>query len=367
MDAESRALLQLSLVPGIGPRNAARLLDRFGSATQLLAADAKRLTDEAGLRPDLAADIGNSLWAAAADKQLTLCDQRGIAWIARSDTRYPQPLRTIADPPIGLFVRGRLLPEDTLAIAIVGTRHATHYGRKQAKRLAASLSAAGITVVSGLARGIDGEAHRGTLAAGGRTLAVLAGGLDDVYPPEHVQLADQVAASGALLGEMPLGTRPRRGAFPRRNRLISGLAMGVIVVESGRRSGALITVRHAIDQNREVWAVPGPVDSRMSRGPHQLIRDGAGLVETVEDVLDQLGHLSESTVAADGRTVRHPAELQLNDTERQVLDAVGLQPTGLAEVIQRSGLPTPRVLATVSVLEIKHLIRRLSGNQVVRL
>ena len=221
-------------------------------------------------------------------------------------------------------------------------------------------------LISGLARGIDGAAHRATIQAGGRTLAVLGSGLLNIYPSENSDLANEISQQGALLSESPTEGKPKRGAFPRRNRIITGLSHGVIIVEAGERSGALISARHAMEQGREVFAVPGRVDNRMSRGCHQLLRDGAKLVETVEDVLEELGPLFQATTDSTGREVHHPVELQLNDQERKVLDAIGSDPKAIDELIVDCGLPIHRVLATISVLEMKHLVRRLSGTQIVR-
>ena len=266
-----------------------------------------------------------------------------------------------------LYTQGTLLPQDEMAIAIVGTRHATHYGRNQARRLAAGLSRAGLTVVSGLARGIDAEAHQAALAANGRTIAVLGSGLLEIYPSENQELAHRVTQNGALVSECPTLAKPCKGAFPRRNRIVTGLCQGVIVVEAGDRSGALISARLAMEQGREVFAVPGPADSRTSRGCHQLIRDGAKLVADPEDVLEELGPMFQSTTDAKGREVHHPAELQLNDQERSVLDAIRSDSTTIEEVVEACELPVHRVLSTLSVLEMRRLIRRLSGMQVVRL
>jgi DNA processing protein len=274
----------------------------------------------------------------------------------------------LPDPPGVLFVRGQLQPSDALAIAIVGSRHATHYGLQQAERIAGSLVRAGYTVVSGLARGIDAAAHRGALAAGGRTIAVLASGVQNVYPPEHVQLSAEVAAHGAVISEAPPRAAPLGGMFPQRNRIISGLSLGVLVVEASKRSGALITARHAMEQGRDVFAVPGLVTSRMSHGCHQLIRDGAKLVETVDDILEELGPLpAAAPTRDDGREIHHPAELLLNELEQQVLTAVPTEATVIDRVIATSNLPAPQVLATLSVLEMRRLVRRVSGNSVMRL
>jgi DNA processing protein len=236
----------------------------------------------------------------------------------------------------------------------------------QAERLAASLSRAGFTIISGLARGIDAAAHRGALAAGGRTIAVLGSGLLNIYPPEHAQLAAEVCGQGALVTEVPPRAAPTAGAFPQRNRIISGMCLGVVVVEASTTSGALITARLANEQGREVFAVPGRVDSRLSHGCHRLLRDGAKLVETADDVLDELGPLVERTSAADGQSVQHPAELQLNEIEKRVLAAIGDDTTPIDAVVTATELATPQVLATLSALEIRRLVRRVSGSTVRR-
>ncbi len=303
------------------------------------------------------------------ETELALCREHKIDILLEGDEAYPRQLLEIHDPPGLLFLRGEFLPQDAVSIGIVGSRHGTPYGKTTAERLAGGLARAGLTVVSGLARGIDAAAHRGALDAGGRTIAVLASGVLEIYPPEHKRLADEVAASGTVISEAPPQSKPLPGTFPQRNRIISGLSLGVIVVEATQRSGALITARHAMEQNREVFAVPGRVDQRTSQGCHQLIRDGARLVESVDDVLEELGPLVAATPINTGdgqRTLRHPAELVLNEQERQVLDAVGVDPTSIDTVVTASGLPVARVLSTISVLEMRSLIRRVSGNLVAR-
>jgi DNA processing protein len=366
-DEELIDTLRLVLVPGVGPRTRQSLLERFGAARAVLAAAPSALREVQGVGPKLTQNILRAGETLDVAEEIALCRQGGIDILIESDPRYPRMLREIPDPPGVLFVRGSLKPADTLAIGIVGTRHATQYGLRMAERLAGSLSRAGLTIVSGLARGIDAAAHRGALAAGGRTLGVLASGVLNIYPPEHEQLAAEVAACGALLSEQPARSAPLAGTFPQRNRIISGLSLGVIVIEAAERSGALITARHAMEQGREVFAVPGNVDSRMSRGCHRLIRDGAKLVESAEDVLEELGPLVESTPRDDGQVVRHPAELLLNETEQQVLAAISTESTPIDQVVVESGLPVASVLATLSVLEIRHLVRRLSGSTVARI
>ena len=287
--------------------------------------------------------------------------------IARGDPRYPPPLLETPDPPALLYARGTFEPRDQLAIALVGSRRCTSYGMRIAERLASSLARTGFTIVSGLARGIDAAAHRGALKAGGRTIAVLANGLEQVYPPEHAELAGEIARRGVVLSELPMRQGPLAGLFPQRNRIISGLCLGVVVVEAAPRSGSLSTAHHAMEQNREVFAVPGPVDSLASRGCHRLIRDGARLVETVDDILEELGPLvREVHTAPDETPVRHPAELCLSDQERSLLGQLDNHPVGVDELITRTSLTASQVLATLSVLELKRLVRRLPGHQFVR-
>jgi DNA processing protein len=358
--------LRLAMVQGVGPRIRRALLERFGSARAVLAAAPSELREVQGVGPKLARGIADAVEQIDAEQEIVTCREHRIEILTESHPGYPRMLREIHDPPGVLFVRGTLKGEDALAIGMVGTRHATQYGLRQAERLAGGLARAGLTVVSGLARGIDAAAHRGALEAGGRTLAVLASGVLSVYPPEHEKLAEEVAAHGALLSESPVEAKPLGGTFPQRNRLISGLCLGVIVVEAPQRSGALITARHAMEQGREVFAVPGRVDGRTARGCHQLIRDGAKLVETADDVLEELGPLVEAAPRTTGPPIHHPAELMLNELEQAVLSTVGEDPTSIDQIVAASGLPVQRVLATISVLEMRRLVRRTSGSTVVR-
>lgn len=359
-------IVRLALVSGVGPRHRQDLLVRFGSAAAVLAASSTELQSVNGIGPKIAARIAAAHKEVDAEAELALAAEHGIDVLTEADDAYPRALRQIHDPPGVLFRRGTFMPHDELAIAIVGTRHATRYGLTQAERLAGSLARVGFTIVSGLARGIDAAAHRGALDAGGRTVAVLGSGLLNIYPPEHESLAHDVAASGCLLSESPPRMVPLSGAFPQRNRIISGLSVGTIVVEAADRSGALITARHAYEQGREVFAVPGPIDSRLSRGCHALIKDGAKLVESIDDVLAELGPLAENIARDDGSIVTRPAELLLNEIEQQVLQAIDGMPTSLDAVATACELPIHRVLSTVSVLEMRRLVRRVSGAQVVR-
>ncbi len=365
-DAELIDTVRLSLVDGVGPRIRRRLLDRFGDPRAALAAAPSELREVEGVGAKLTERIIRAANEIDAEGEIAYCCDRGIAILTEAHAEYPRTLREIPDPPGLLFVRGSLKPADALAIGIVGTRHGTAYGLRQAERLAASLARAGLTIISGLARGIDAAAHRGALGAGGRTLGILASGVLNIYPPEHDKLADQVAEHGAVISEQPPRSAPLAGTFPQRNRIISGMSLGVIVVEAAERSGALITARHAVEQGRDVFAVPGNVDSRASRGCHRLLRDGAILVESADDVLEALGPLVEAAPRDDGRTVHHPAELLLNDIEQKVLDSIRGEATSIDEIVVQCGLPVPQVLAALSVLEMRHLTRRLSGTTVIR-
>lgn len=366
-DAELRDLICLTMVPGVGPLTGRALLERFGTAGRVLDATVASLRGVPGVGPKLAERIAQARQEFDPEAELECCRRAGTTPVARSDPSYPRPLLDIPDPPALIYRQGTYEPRDELAIALVGSRKCSPYGLRVAERLASALARVGLTVVSGLARGIDAAAHRGALRAGGRTLAVLANGLSQVYPPEHDELADAVAGSGALLSEMPMCQGPLAGLFPQRNRLIAGLCLGVVVVEATPRSGSLSTAHHAMEQNREVFAVPGPVDSLSSQGCHRLIRDGARLVETVDDILEELGPLvREVPAGAAEPSVRHPAELTLSDLERSLLGRLDDRPQPVDVLISATGMTASQVMATLSVLEMRRLVRRLPGHQFVR-
>jgi DNA processing protein len=288
-DDDLLAALRLNAVPGVGPRLQALLLERFETPQRVLEATGRELLEVDGIGPKLSVAITQARQGDFAESELARCRELGIDILERGGERYPSALIDICDPPLLLYRRGELRPVDELAFAIVGTRHATHYGRQQAEKFAAGLARAGFTIISGLARGIDAAAHRGALAAGGRTIAVCATGLNQIYPPEHAGLANEVAASGALLSESPLDRGPLRGLFPQRNRIISGLCRGVLIVEASRKSGSLHTARHAQEQGREVFAIPGQIDNPECHGCLDLLRDGVTLVRSIDDILEEHG------------------------------------------------------------------------------
>jgi len=359
--------LRLAMLPGIGPRTLAALLERFETPRAVLSASSAALAMVPGVGPKLVHAIETASHHVDAAGIVDWCRKHDTQILCRDSDAYPRSLDDLVDAPPILFVHGEITREDEIAVAIVGTRHATSYGLKQAERFGYALARAGVTVVSGLARGIDGAAHEGALNGGGRTLAILGGGLNQIYPAEHKGLAKAIAADGAVMSEYAPDAKPRGGMFPQRNRLIAGLSLATLVIEAPDRSGALITARLAGEQNREVLALPGPVTSRASRGCNQLIRDGATLVQTVDDVLESLGPMRQSVATESGREVRNVSELALNDMERAVLDAIEETSTPIDHVIQQSKLPAHRVIATISVLEMRRLVRRLSGQYVSRI
>ncbi len=277
-------LVLLTMVPGVGPHLCGALLERFRTAGRVLDASLAELRDVSGVGAKVAEKIQRARRDLDGAAEIELCNRLGVDLIPRGDPRYPQPLLETPDPPALLYARGGFEPRDQLAIALVGSRRCTSYGLRIAERLASALARTGFTIVSGLARGIDAAAHQGALKAGGRTIAVLANGLEQVYPPEHADLADQIAGQGVVLSELPMRQAPLAGLFPQRNRIISGLCLGILVVEAAPRSGSLSTAHHAMEQNREVFAVPGPVDG-----------------------LDQLGAVADQAMAAAaGQAVHGP-------------------------------------------------------------
>lgn len=279
-------------------------------------------------------------------------------------------MKTIPDPPPVLYVRGQFEPRDLNGFAIVGSRRCSHYGREQAERFAALLAQAGFTVVSGGARGVDSAAHRGAMAPpGGRTLAVLGCGVDVAYPPENLGLFEQIAARGAVISEFPMSTAPLRENFPRRNRIISGLARGVLVVEADVASGALITARQACDShNRPVFAIPGHITNPMSAGPHALIRDGAVLVTSLDDIIDNLGPLPHQTTlpAADAPVVEVAVAIHLDERQQRIVLAIDLEPTSVDTIINRTELPAEIVLQELTMLSLRGVVKRTDNQKYVR-
>ncbi|MGD2107870.1 MAG: DNA-processing protein DprA [Phycisphaerae bacterium] len=370
----ARQYLRLHLAEGVGPVLTRRLIARFGSVAAIMSASIAELEQVEGVRPRIAESIFKSRNQKLADLELERAAECGLRVLCFEDADFPDSLRYIADPPVCLYVRGKLEPADVVAMAIVGKRSCSHYGREQAVRFGEMLGAAGFTIISGMARGIDGHAHRGALRSGGRTIAVLGNGLGTVYPPEHRELADEIARSGAVVSELPIDAQPAPENFPRRNRIITGLALGVIVIEAGPRSGALITARLASEYNREAFAVPGRVDRPdLTAGVHGLIRDGqAKLVTCLEDVLDELGEVGDIM----GRGTKPPesetaapssSTLQtLTTDERTVYDAVAEESVDADAIVSTTGLEMSRVLSCLTSLQLKGLLRQHAGSRFVQ-
>ena len=365
--AEKRALIGLSLVPGVGPGLLRALLARFGSAVEVRHAPERRLTQTPGVGPKTAKAIRQFDGADAVDEQLHRAERVGATLIAAWDERFPRRLRHIYDPPALFWVRGRLTPQDReRAVAIVGTRRCSDYGRRLAQRFAGALARHGCTVVSGLAYGIDRAAHEGALEAGGRTLAVFGTGIDRVYPAKHKRLARRIAEDGgALLSEFPLGAGPDRGHFPARNRVVSGLSAGVLVVESHERGGALITARQAVAQNREVFAVPGALTNKASAGTNRLIQRGhAKLVMEPEDLLEELNLpvLSEEESAEASGPDAAPA-VELDGPEQALYEQIDTDPIHIDALCQAADLDPSTALPHLLSLEFKGLVRQMAGKQ----
>lgn len=351
--------LAFSLVSGIGARRLARLLQFFGSA------EAAWLASEHDLRlSGVEAQIIDNVIAARQKRdiahEIARIESVGAHFITLDDDAYPSLLRHIDDAPPILYVRGSVLPHDARALAIVGTRKPTHYGSDAAYRIARELSAHGVTVVSGLAHGIDAAAHRGALDGGGRTIAVLGNGIDQVYPRDHAELATRISQSGALMTEFALGSKPEARHFPARNRIMSGLSLAVLIVEAPLQSGALITATAAAEQGRDVFAIPGSIFSPASVGTNKLIQDGAQLVTSAEDILEALD-LSTLTNASVQPDVMHDAPE--NDEERIILRLLSHEPIHVDDIIRQTRMNTAVVLSTLTMLELKQLARNVGAMQ----
>ena len=369
--------LKLIRAEGIGPTLFGRLLEYFGDVERILGASVSELTKVEGIGHKTAEMIARSRNAFDADKELALADKVGVWVIHLQDERYPPALKAIYDPPPVLYIKGTLQRSDSLAMAIVGSRRCTHYGTEQANRFSHLLASAGFTIVSGLARGIDTAAHRGALASAGRTIAVQGCGLSNVFPPENKTLFDQIVENGAVISELPLGYEPLAENFPGRNRIIAGLSMGVLVVEATDRSGALISAQAALENNREVMAVPGRIDSPASAGCHKLLKQGARLVDSIEEIMDALGYVGDglkdhaSAAATDAqakaqRTLFDVSELNLSPQEAGILNHLNSEPVQVEDLIQMTQLPAGKIHAAVISLQLKGLIRQLPGNMIVK-
>ncbi len=379
--------LTLKMIPGVGTTLFIRLLSRFGTPADVLGASEASLTEVVG--PKLAERIRAYRGVVDVDRQIMQLSQYGASLLTMDDPAYPLRLAEIYDPPLVLFTRGNLIEADHQAVALVGTRKPTAYGARMARNLAYELASRGITIVSGMAEGIDTAAHEGAMEAGGRTIAVLGCGVDIVYPPSNAELMHRIIQQGAVVSSFEMGVKPSKGHFPFRNRIISGLSMGTVVVEAPIGSGALITARNAAEQGREVYAVPGEAGAYNSRGPHALIREGAKLVETAQDILveldieaanrhparqasppprDVVAPPRRPAVPADGApadrvaTTPSPAA-NVTPLERAVLDVLSNDGSFVDEIAAAARMSVSEALSSLTMLELKGLVRQLSGTR----
>ncbi|MFC2005520.1 DNA-processing protein DprA [Chloroflexota bacterium] len=343
-----------SLVPGIGRVRSAQLENYFGNLDGAWKATPAELK-QSGLDNGSIRAITSWRPKISLEAEMEKLERYGVKALTWHDPDYPSRLKEIYDYPPLLYVRGSLLPEDEWCLAVVGTRRATVYGRQVTEEIVADLAQSKITIVSGLAKGIDSVAHHSALEAGGRSIAVFACGLDTIYPGENASLARRIMQQGALISEYPLGTRPRADNFPRRNRIMSGISLGVLVVEAGETSGAMITAHMALEQNREVFAIPGSILSPASRGTNQIIQEGAKLVRDYTDILEELN------LTAVAHQIEMKEIIPSSDTESLLLKQLGAEPVHIDEVCRSSGLSISTVSSTLAMMELKDLVKQVGA------
>ena len=375
--ADIEKWLKLIRADNVGPTTFTKLIKHLGSVDRALGASASELAKIDGIGSKTAEQIAATRNKFDTAAELELAEKLGVWIINLADERYPPVLKQIYDPPPVLYIKGSLSRRDNLCIAIVGSRRCSLYGQEQSSRLAHFLSSAGFTICSGMARGIDSAAHQGALSAGGRTIAVQGCGLTNIFPPENKKLFELIAESGACISELPLRYEPLSENFPPRNRIIAGLSLGTIVVEAGLYSGALITARAALENNREVMAVPGKIDSPLSKGAHQLIKQGAKLVESVEDAMEALGYIGEqlqghvsAATAKASEKMETPlfdvSQLNLSKDEKTIYDYLSKEPLHIEQIIAGTDLGPGNINAGLISLRLKGLIRQLPGSLFLR-
>jgi len=360
--SEIRDWIGLSLVPGVGPKRFLSLLNHFGSPKEVFSARLAELEKIPDIGEMTAQSIKNFNSWEEAEKQSLKVGKDGIRFITLKSEEYPSGLKNIYDPPPYLFVKGEIIKEDSKALAIVGTRLPSPYGRLIAEKITCELAERGITIVSGFARGVDSISHHYALESKGRTIAVFGSGLDVTYPPENKRLAERIEKNGALISEFLLGTEPEGNNFPKRNRLISGLSLGVIIIEAGIKSGALLTAQLALEQGREVFAIPGNISSKGSQGTNWLIKNGATLVTRAEDVLEEL----ENVFSDETEKPNKEASFSLSEQEQKVYQLLSTEPAHIDLIARESQLSTPQALSLLLNLELKGAVKQLSGKNFVR-
>jgi DNA processing protein len=357
--------IALKSITGIGNIAFMTLVDKFGSLPSIFKTPASKLTKINGITKKIAADITKFRDWDKINRDLEFLNKNEINIITYQDDYYPAKLVNIYDRPPFLYVRGSLTKDD-INIAVVGSRTASTYGKYTTEKISRELASKGLTIVSGLARGIDSAAHRGALAAQGRTIAVLGSGLDIIYPPENKKLFADIIQNGAVISEFPLGTPPRSANFPTRNRIISGISYGVLVVEAGEKSGSLITSRFALEQGREVFAVPGSIDAASSRGTNKLIKQGAKLIENADDIIEEIWPQLEkkpfpTTSASTQQTKTVKKNENLNTIEQQIIDFISSKHVHVDELISTSGLSPADILSNLMSMELKGIVKQHPG------
>ena len=366
MEAQE-AFIALNMIEHVGPVRVRQLLEFFGNAPTILRASKQQLLQVRGIGDETADAIAN--WEQGIDLpgELKRVSDFGCHVVTQVDAEYPELLRQIYDPPVVLYVKGSLTAKDKNAVAMVGSRQTTHYGLEVARKLAYQLAYVGVTVVSGGARGIDTAAHQGALSAKGRTVAVLGTGINIVFPPENMELFERIAANGAVITQFPFNRQADKQSFPIRNRIVAGMTLGTVVVEANLSSGALITANFANDYGRQIFAVPGRIDSPRSKGCHELIKKGAKLCEGAEDILSEFEYLFPGTnrLPSPNETGVLPS-ITLSETEQKVYDALAKDESSIDEVIRHSGLPASTVSVALLGLEMKRLVKQLPGKMFLR-
>ena len=360
---DKKELLKILTAPGVGQHRARLLIGHFQNSETVLKASFKSLCQVDGIDEKTAHAIRNQIDHQFVDQQLIQIEKHNVQLVSFWDPQYPKLLKRIYDPPALLYVKGKLSKHQKLTIAVVGMRAASQYGRWMAEMIGAELSKRGIVVVSGMARGVDTHAHQGALQNGGETWAVFGCGLDIIYPPENKNLYHKIIDQGAVISEFPMGAEPLSTHFPRRNRIISGLSLGTVVVEAGHKSGALITAYNALSQSREVFAVPGDIRSKKSVGTHRLIKEGAKLIENVEDILDEIPQWKKLSQA--NSRVDQPLP-QLSQQEKQLWDVLSKQPTHVDKLAKQAKMDVSETLSVLLSLELKDAVKQMAGMMFMR-
>ena len=360
------AWLALYMIPGLGNAVLKRLIETFGDPETVFAADRTELMHIEGMRRDIAGKITHRALDTEAEGEIRKAEQCNARILVYTDTSYPAFLREIYNPPMVLYVRGKEIPLQKTLISVVGSRNPTHYGRKAAEKIALGLARRGVGVVSGLARGIDAAAHSGCLMGDGFTIGVLGTGIDVVYPESNRALFRRIEENGAIVSEFPTGTPPEPKNFPIRNRIISGLSRGTVVVEATRNSGSLITASSALDQGRDVFAVPGSIDSFKSTGSHFLIKQGAKLIENADDILAEFGFFGRVALEKSVPTNPDGTPREMDEFEKKVYEIIGDYPVHMDDIVRMGNMDAGKVAGILMKMELEGMVRQLPGRMFVR-